>query len=248
VPLPEDRTLAAPFFRYEVVEDNYRLVNNVESIGRPEYLALGLQSSVEIGRSIGGLGSTEAVTQYAASVSRGVRFSGERTLLASTSLSGEYAKGDGDRLRWNGSLRYYQRRGSGALLYLSLAGDATDFSDATQYLSLGGDNGLRGYPTNYRLGDRRVLFTIEQRLYSDWYPFRLIRVGGAMFYDIGRAWSGPYAMADQSHWHADAGFGLRLLSARSSSGTTVHIDLAFPIERDPSVKPYQITIESKSGF
>jgi len=246
--LPADRTLYTPFFRYEAVEDNFREVSNVESIGRPEYLMLGWRGSLQVGRSLTELGSTQNVTQYSASLSKGIRFHGERTLLAAASLSGEYAQGESDRLAWSASTRYFQRRGSGALLYLSLAADGTRYSDDTQYLSLGGDTGLRGYPASYRLGDRRVLFTIEQRVYTDWYPFRLIRVGGAVFYDLGRAWGGPYQNADPSHWHADAGFGLRLLSARSSSGTTVHIDFAFPIERAPELKAYQVTIESKTGF
>jgi hemolysin activation/secretion protein len=247
-PLPQDRTLLYPFFRYEAVEDNFRETSNVQTIGRPEYLALGLQASVELGRSTTGFGSTQAVTRYAASISKGVRFSGERTLLAATGVAGEYANGDSDRVTWNGSLRYYQRRGSGALLYAALSADATDFSDAAQYLSLGGDTGLRGYPANYRLGDRRVLLTLEQRLYSDWYPFRLIRVGGALFYDLGRAWGGPYQNVPEPHWYDNVGFGLRLLSARSSSGTTLHIDFAFPVGREAGVDRYQITIESKTGF
>lgn len=247
-PLPEDRTLYTPFVRYEVIEDNFREVTNVESIGRPEYQALGLQAGLQVGRSLTGLGSTLSVTQYAASISKGFRFSGARTLLAATGLSGEYANGESDRVLWNASARYYQRRGSGNLLYLALSADATDFSDDTRYLSLGGDTGLRGYPSDYQRGDRRVLFTVEQRLYTDWYPFRLIRVGGAVFYDVGRAWGGPFQRTPQAHWNDDVGFGLRLLNARSARGTTLHIDFAFPIGREPGIDSYQLTIESKTGF
>ena len=36
----------------------------------------------------------------------------------------------------------------------------------------------------------RDLMNLEERAYTDWYPFRLIRVGGAVFYDGGRAWGG----------------------------------------------------------
>ncbi len=246
--LPPDRVLYTPFFRYEAAEDNFRLVRNVESIGRPEYLALGLRGSVQVGRSLTGLGSTQAVTTYAASLSKGFRLREERTLIVASTLSGEYANGESDRVLWSGNARYFQRRRSGALLYVSLAADATRFSDATQFLSLGGDTGLRGYPAGYQRGDRRVLFTIEQRMFTDWYPFRLIRVGGAVFYDIGRAWGGPYQNVAEPRWRADAGVGLRLLSARSASGTTVHIDIAFPIERAPGLETYQFTIESKKGF
>jgi hemolysin activation/secretion protein len=147
-------------------------------------------------------------------------------------------------------LRYFQRRGSHTLFFLSLAAAATDFSDGTQFLSLGGEIGARGYPTNYQRGDRRVTFAAERRFYSDWFLLRLIRVGGAVFFDAGRAWGGPYQKSDEAaeHWASDIGFGLRLLSARSASGTTVHVDLAFPLKRAPGVDAFQLSVQSRTGF
>jgi hypothetical protein len=246
--LPSDRTLVVPFVRYDVLQDETREVRNLDQIGRPEYLALGWYGGLEFGRALKGFGSTQAVSQYSASVGKGMHVAGDGTLLASASVSGEYANGSADREWLSAAARFYQRRGSSTVFYMSLTGEATHFSDATQYLSLGGDTGLRGYPTNYQLGARRVLFTAERRFYSDWYPFRLIRVGGAVFYDVGRAWGGPYESESSRHWPADIGFGLRLLSARSSTGTTLHVDFAFPIEREPGVKAYQFLLQSKSGF
>ena len=246
--LPADHTLVTPFLRYQAVQDDFREVQNLDQITRPEYLALGWQSSLEFGRAAKGLGSTQAVSQYTASLSKGVRIAGDGVLLGSASVSGEYVDGRGDREVQGASARYYQRRGSRTVVYMALAAEATNYSDATQYLSLGGETGLRGYPTNYQLGERRVLFTAERRFYSDWYPFRLIRVGGAIFYDIGRAWGGPYESASSEHWSADVGFGLRLLSARSATGATLHVDFAFPLERQPGVKAFQFSFQSKSGF
>jgi hypothetical protein len=246
--LPGDRTLVAPFVRYEAVEDNFRQVSNLDQIARPEYLALGWHSILEFGRAVTGLGSTQTASLYAVTLSKGFHFAADSTLLASASLSGEYADGRSDRQRLSTSARYYQRRGSSTVYYLSLAGDATNFSDATQFLSLGGDTGLRGYPSNFQLGARRVLFTAERRFYSDWYPFRLFRVGGVVFYDVGRAWGGPYQNTAEKHSPGDVGFGLRVLSARAATGTTLHMDFAFPIERDPGVKAFQFTLQSKTRF
>lgn len=246
--LPADRTLVVPFLRYEAVQDEFREFKNLDQIERPEYLLLGWHASLEFGRAVRGLGSTQAVSQYAGGVSKGTRVAADGTLLAAASLSGEYVGGRIDRGQFSASARYYKRRGDRTVYYVSLAADATHFSDATQYLSLGGETALRGYPTNYQLGARRVLFTAERRFYSDWYPFRLIRVGGAVFFDLGRAWGGPYESASSRHWPADIGFGLRLLSTRSSSGTTLHLDLAFPVEREPGVKSVQFSLQSKTGF
>lgn len=236
--------------RYEAVEDDFIELRNLDRIERPEYLALGWRTTLQVGRAARRLGSTHSMTSYAASLAKGARVGDEGTLLLAASLSGEYAAGEADRERFGAWARYYQRRGSHTLFFLSLTADATDFSDATQFLSLGGEIGPRGYPTNYQRGARRVTFSAERRFYSDWFPFRLIRVGGAVFFDAGRAWGGPYQMQDEAaeHWASNIGAGLRLLSARSSGGTTVHLDIAFPLERTPGIDAFQISVQSKTGF
>lgn len=248
--LPADRTLVAPFLRYEAIEDDFVESRNLDQIARPEYLALGWHAWLELGRAARGLGSSEAVTLYSAGLARGVRLGDAGTLLAGASVYGEYAAGEADRETLGASLRYYVRRGGHTLLFLGLTADATDYADATQFLSLGGEFGPRGYPTNYQLGERRVTFTAERRFYSDWFPFRLIRVGGAVFFDAGRAWGGPYQKPGPAgeHWAANVGVGLRLLSARSSSGTTLHLDIAFPLERTPGVDAFLVSAQSKTGF
>ena len=126
--------------------------------------------------------------------------------------------------------------------YRNLAGDIV--KDPTP-LGLGGDTGLRGYPRNYQTGDRRVVFNVEERVYTDWYPFRLIRVGGAVFFDSGRAWDGPGESLSSAHWLSNVGFGLRFLSTRSSFGNVLHVDLAFPLNRDPNIKSFQFLVQTK---
>ena len=46
----------------------------------------------------------------------------------------------------------------------------------------------------------------------------------------------------------DVGVGLRIFSDRSASGRVLHIDLAFPTQRDPGISSYQIVVKSKAGF
>ena len=51
---------------------------------------------------------------------------------------------------------------------------------------LGGDNGLRGYPLRYQAGESRSLLSLGERFFTDFYPWRLFRVGYAAFLDVGR--------------------------------------------------------------
>jgi hemolysin activation/secretion protein len=91
-----------------------------------------------------------------------------------------------------------------------IAGDRIKDAPAPDQLRLGGEGGLRGYPLNYQNGDNRVVLTLEERVYSDWYVFRLVRVGGAVFYDLGRAWGGVNQNTVNGGWLSDVGIGLRL--------------------------------------
>jgi hemolysin activation/secretion protein len=113
---------------------------------------------------------------------------------------------------------------------------------------LGGDNGLRGYPLRYQSGNQRALLTLEERVYTDWYLFRLIRVGGAVFFDTGRAWGGPFENLTNPGWLSDLGVGLRLLNDRTSSSNVVHVDLAFPLDPDPNIKKVQFLVKTYLTF
>jgi hypothetical protein len=247
-PLPEDRTLVGPFLRYDLVQDDFRKFTNLNQIARTEIVPLGLNSSVRLGRALPAFGSTQYATLYSGTVSKGVELPGDGLLLASAAFSGEHAGGHDDRQLASGAASYYLRQRGGSVLFVSLTGARSRYSSGEQQLTLGGDNGLRGYPSRQESGDRRVLFTAEQRFYSDWYPFRLVRLGGALFYDAGRAWGGPFDSEANVHWLSDVGFGIRILSARSSGGTTLHLDFAFPLKRSDGVRSYQFSFMSKTGF
>lgn len=247
--IPADRTLVAPFIRYEAIEDDFRKATNLDLIGRTEIVAMGFRSSLQFGRALPQLGSTQYASLYSASVGEGFDLGAHGTLLTTTSFSGEYGDQHSDRQLGNTTMKYYRTQEGGSVFYAALVADRARFRDGSTQLLLGGDNGLRGYPAHYQSGDRRVLFTAEQRFYTDWFPYRLFRVGAAFFYDLGRAWNGPGddSLANR-RWLNDVGFGIRILSARSSTGTTLHLDFAFPLRREDGIRSYQFSFMSKTGF
>jgi outer membrane translocation and assembly module TamA len=93
-----------------------------------------------------------------------------------------------------------------------------------------------------------VVLNVEDRVYTDWYPLRLFRVGGAVFYDLGRAWGGPNANTEHTGWISDVGFGLRILNARTAFGNVLHIDFAFPLTQDPTIKRVQFLLQTQATF
>jgi hemolysin activation/secretion protein len=73
-------------------------------------------------------------------------------------------------------------------------------------------------------------------------------VGGAVFYDIGRAWGGPFQNPVNLGWLSDAGIGLRILSDRASFGNVLHVDIAFPLNPDPTIQSMQFLVKSYATF
>lgn len=246
--LPPDQTLAYPFVRYEVVEDNYVKVINRDTIGRPEYVARGFSSQVQLGRTSSGLGSTRDLWVYSGAASKGFRTGSGGDLLGGITLSGQYGDGRGERQFYGATVRHFLPHGSRGLFYAAAAVDAVRNPLAPDQLLLGGDNGLRGYPLRYQSGNQRVLLTLEERVYTDWYLFQLIRVGGAVFFDLGRAWGGPFENLANPGWLRDLGFGLRLLNDRTSSRNVVHVDLAFPLDPDANIKKVQFLVKTYLTF
>jgi outer membrane protein assembly factor BamA len=246
--LPPDATLVTPYLRYEIVQDRYEKYKNLDLIERAEYHVIGFTSTVQLGRSLAGLGSTQELWLYTLTMGDGSRTPRGGILLTSVSSTGQTGYGPLDKQATGGSIKYYSRPDSRTLIFSSLSADVLrDATSATQ-LVLGGDTGLRGYPRNYQSGDNRVVLNVEDRVYTDWYPFQLFRVGGAVFYDLGRAWGGPGSNTQNAGWLNDVGFGLRILSARSAFGNVLHMDLAFPLNRNPDIKSVQFLVQTQTTF
>ena len=246
--LNADERLVGPFVRYELIEDRYAKVINRDMIGVPEFLALGLASTVQLGWASTALGSSHDAVLYQASVSRGFVPSPEQTLLASASIEGQYTDGHVRKQLFGVEGKYYLQQSKRWLFYAAASGDMLTNPDVLDMLLLGGDNGLRGYPLRYQAGDKRALLTLEERIYSNLFVWNLFRVGAAAFVDVGRAWGGPHVNTVNPGWLADAGVGLRLSSVRLSTKDIVHIDVAFPFNATPDIKKVQVLVKAKTSF
>lgn len=245
--LPVDNRARGPFVRYEVVEDRFLKTRNRDQIARTEFVALGFNSRVQLTRSLEGLGATPAWL-YSANVSNGFSFSWGHDLLATASAERRVASAGGTLTQVGTSLRYYAPQSTHAAFYGAFSADRVGTVAAPDQLLLGGDNGLRGYPLRYQSGERRMLLTLEQRGYTDWYVFRLLRVGGAAFYDVGRAWGGVNQNVANGGWLSDVGIGLRLSLDRTAFANVLHADIAVPLDRAAGIKSVQYLVKTQLTF
>ena len=248
VQLPEDRRRVGPYWRYDLIEDRIERELNRNLIGRPEFFQLGLLASLQVNWDGQALGSDRDALRLSAAISRGFAPRAGDTLIARAAWSGELLRGGVGTQFLSVGAQYYRPQTRYRLFYASATADWITRPGPTDQLVLGGDNGLRGYPLRYQSGARRVLFTAEQRFYTDVYLWRLFRLGGAAFVDVGRAWGGVLPNTANPGWLSDVGFGLRVVSERSSFGTVVHIDVAFPLNRVGDISKAQLLVKAKRSF
>ncbi len=246
--LPADGKRVAPFVRYALIEDRFEKEQNRNLVGRPEFFALGLAATVQLGRATTTLGSTRNAWLYAASLSRGFEPADGHRLIAAAALSGRHSDGQPLQQRAGLQAQYYLPQSPRWLFYAAGAVDLLKNPDPAEALQLGGDNGLRGYPLRYQSGTRRALLTVEERFYTDIYLWQLFRIGGAAFFDAGRAWGGANANLQDPGWLRNAGIGLRIVSARAAFSSVLHIDLAFPLDAPADVKKVQLLVKTKTSF
>jgi hemolysin activation/secretion protein len=182
-----------------------------------------------------------------ASANKGFR-AGNSTLLLYSDFSGRLHQGTLQNGILDASARYYVVQSKNWLFFSTLTGTKGWNLDLDNQILLGGDNGLRGYPLRYQDGTARALFSAEQRYFTDWYPFRLFRVGGAVFYDMGRTWGDPPLAQPSLGLLKDVGFGLRFGNARSGLGNVIHVDLAFPLDGGTSISKVQFLVQTEATF
>ncbi len=252
-----ERRFAYPYVGWQWFEDRFEERTDLRRVGVTEDVQLGWSSYAELGWSsddTGGDGEY-VLARGTASYRRFVR--NRHLLSVSAELQGRY---DLDRNRSEDVLAEV----TGTLLWeqaprwrfaTSVRYVHTENLPLDRQLTLGGDTGLRGYPSRYQPGDRSFLVTLEQRYYSGARVFGLLRVGYAAFLDVGRAWFDDEAPTwlpprDGDHFDtlANVGFGLRLESIRTRRDRVFHIDIARPLVDGPEVKTWEITLSGKQRF
>ena len=246
--LPPDRTLSYPFVGFDILQDKYKKIGDENQIGRAEDLYFGTEVTGEVGLSKAAFGADRNAVMLAAKALRGIELTELQQLFLTSDFASRIEGGRARNLIADAGAKYYWRWRTDWLLYAGLSGTVTDSLDPDMQLLLGGDNGLRGYPLRYESGTSRALLTVEQRFYTDWFPFRLVRVGGAMFADVGRTWGSGVVGNSDPGLLRDVGFGLRIGNTRSGLGNVLHIDFAFPLNHIAGIQRFQFLVQTMQSF
>jgi len=246
--VPSDRKFIYPFVGVEILQDKYDESTNFDQVARIEDRFLGTSFNARLGFANKGFGSSHDAWLIDAGAQTSFSKSKKSSVFLSSGFATRWESGGLTNMTLALDAKYYRKQSEKRLLFARLSGSFGHNLDLDQQVFLGGDNGLRGYPLRYQSGDKRALFTLEQRFFTDWYPFRLFRVGAAVFFDAGRTWGeGPFGTGNDGLLK-DVGAGLRLGNARSGLGRMIHIDVAYPLDGDDSISNVQFIVELKQSF
>jgi hemolysin activation/secretion protein len=246
--MPEDRELLHPFVGIEILQDKFVTTENVDQIARTEDYFLGTSAYARLGLASKGAGSDRDAWLMRAGARTSFGSLKTNLLTVSSEFATRYEAAGLKNLSLLLDSRFYRRQSEKRVFYARLSGTYGKDLDLDQQLFLGGDSGLRGYPLRYQTGDKAALLTLEQRFYTDWYPFRLVRVGAAVFFDAGRTWGESVFGTGNDGLLTNIGVGLRLGSTRSGLGRMAHIDVAYPLDGNDDISDVQLLVSLKKSF
>jgi outer membrane protein assembly factor BamA len=246
--LPEESIRNYPWLAYQRIENRFGKFRNINQIQKTEDISLGqrLYAAIGYGAKTFNRGDSfvdikssysdvislgdHHITHFSFGLNGKVQLNPHRSenLLLSTSIAHNHYISE--RQRWYTRWRFDKGYG---------------LSESEQ-LSFEDNHILRGYPTSYQYGDRRIIGSLEHRVFYNYHIINLFRLGQVAFFDLGRAWNRDNAK--QSPVLTDIGFGLRISSTKARINNVIHADIALPLNDRDVVDSYQLTIKTQYHF
>ncbi len=181
---------------------------------------------------------------------------GSSLLFGNVELQGrQFLSGGPDGAGWDdviGELDLYaylrSHRLPGQTFFARVSG-AGGWSMTTPFqLTLGGRSNLRGLTIEDFPGGRRLLLTLEDRVFLHWPLPDLFDTGFTLFGDAGRVWAGDVPYGNDSGWRGTLGLGLRF-GFPSGTRNVLRADLAFPVGVPGARSPvFRITLKELLGL
>jgi outer membrane protein assembly factor BamA len=247
-PLPEDRHLTGPWVGVEFIRNQWEVLRNYDQIDIAEDALLGTRFAMRLGWADTVFGGDRDAWWTEGELSRGWRLPQRSLLRMAGSFEARSEDGETRNLVLRGDARYYREISERRLFFAEFEAQHGHRLDLDNLAYLGAESGLRAYPLRWAGGDSFARLSVEQRYFTDWYPWRLFRVGGALFADVGRVWGRNAFGEPAPGWLSNLGFGLRLSNTRSAFARLIHIDIAVPLDNDPALDKVEFVVEARRAF
>lgn len=240
--LAEDRRFSGPYFAFQRLEPDFFSSNFIDRFERVEDYNLGNDFVARTTFASNALGSDRDTILFNVADADGARLSDRAFVRGRLAVSGRASNQSVRNVVVEGDLRAYNIIGpvywkdlyvGRHTLVGSINFDIGERLDKDREFLLGAGSGLRGYEDRTFTGDHRFLMNLEERVSVVEDLYRLISVGGAVFADAGGTSRAAFGDIFENEFHADVGIGLRFGFNRSSGGSVLRVDLAFPVTEGP---------------
>ncbi|MFO1078054.1 MAG: hypothetical protein U1E73_10080 [Planctomycetota bacterium] len=212
----------------------FDVVRRLDALDYDEDIALGMHCDVRLaGRWRDEAGVGDAVQPLLATAARAVFAPVDDCYVALATAATARLEGDRE-VGWHvGASAHACWLGLPAqtLVFRATIDDLGERQDFAAQLTLGEDNGLRGYSARAFAGSRRVRLNVEDRIDTG-IEILSVHIGLAAFCDVG--WmDDPDAGRALGAPHGGVGVGLRFGSSHLVGRQVLRLDCAWPLDADP---------------
>lgn len=233
----EDRRFRGIVFYLGYIEDKFKTFENIKATQKAEDFNSGYEIHSHFGLFQKEFGSTKNVKYLDFKLSKGFFLSGNQIILVEIEGEGRREKSENRNFILNSKIDYYNVKFNKQTLAASLEAFVGSKLDVENYVYLGGSDGLRGYPNHFRIGEKRWMFSTEDRIITNKCLWGIVQLGYVAYLDIGavKSLNGNWTKA-----YSNAGFGLRLGNLKSAFGHIILVSIAVPLVKERGVDPYQL--------
>ncbi len=246
-PVPEDRTLAAVQVSASRQEVRYLKERRIQQFDRDEDYNVGPGAAAGLGLAPRWLGSSVSRLLPRFEGQIGNSFGPGHFALLRTGYSQRLSPaGRTENLLGSADLQYYNQ-GLPRQTFAVRAAYDHGWRPDTEGLTLGENNGLRGFSNDQFAGSRRLIFNAEDRVFFAHDVLSLVSLGGALFYDAGYAWpsGAPMSLMDLRQ---SVGVGLRFAFTRSTRNQPIRMDVAYALNDNSQRSRWAVSVSTGYSF
>jgi hypothetical protein len=241
-----DRDLRGFFLAGQYFEDRHVVLGNIAFIGKTEDVNTGWDIRGAAGYFSEAFGGGEEAFAAELDISRNWKPGPDTMIGAAGGAEGRF---DGDR--WEETLASlkivaFDQRFARQTLAARASLVGGNRLAPENVLTIGADDGLRGYVNEFLAGDRRWVVGFEDRVITDHVFWGLAQLGFIAFFDAGAI--RRFDTGDWSRVYADVGGGFRIGNLKSAYGRVVLATVAFPLVKGEGVNDYEIFLGSEIPF
>lgn len=231
--LPAERKFRYFYATYENVGSAFETLNYVNKDSRYEDFNLAPRIFVKAGYSPDVLGAKSNSAMAELEWSGGIRFSDDAFAQTDVDVSSRFDGGAQNTIvsAFVAYARRFRLTRTPQTFVARAQYDEGWRLDSDVQFEASGATGLRGYRLHAMTGDKRLLFNVEQRFFSEREYLQLFSPGAVVFFDSGTALPAgvPFAI---NRMKSDVGVGVRIAIARAGGNNILRFDVAYPFQTD----------------